>query len=140
MKKQDIIQSITTTIVPAGAQLAQHEVPNGLTFASIGQGDAGGLKIIAAQMFADQLTEDTASLGEEPTSALFEQLHGSVIDFNRFMIAGTMLEAVAEEMISDHRKMIERLRQIAQKLGISYHEPDDPILGSSAGGEQKGGE
>lgn len=129
MKKTEIIQSIAYAMVPSGAKLVQRDTGLGFSMARVGQGDdAGGLQIMAAKMFEEQLEIDTSWFGEKPDAKLFEHLHKVSMEFYGHMVAGASFEVAEEAMIEDYRKIIERLRQIAKELGINYHEPDDPLL------------
>ncbi len=129
MKKTEIIQSVAYATVPSGAKLVQRDTGLGFSVARISQSaDADGLKIIAARMFAEQLEIDTSWFGETPDAKLFEHLHRVSMEFYGHMVAGASFEASEEAMIEDYRKIIRRLQEIAQKLGIIYEAPDDPLL------------
>jgi hypothetical protein len=128
MTKKEIIEALVCINVPSGAQLVQHDIPGGLQFATVRGPDVGGLKVVMAQILASQLEEDTNDLGCDPTPKLFARLHQSVLEFNETVFDNTLIEAVQDETVTDHRKIIERLRQIAVKIGIIYEEPEDRLL------------
>ena len=142
MTKTEIIQSIAYVGVPSGSCLVEHDVPElGLTSFGVHTGnDTGGLKIIAARMFADQLTADTESLPETPDDGLFIRLHRSASEFHRLIAETTFIDAVEEEVVDTHRKVIRRLREIALKLGIQYEEPYDPLMNPPEPPKIDGGE
>lgn len=129
MNKSEIVQSVAYATVPSGARLVQRETGLGFSIAQISQGDdAGGLQILAAGFFAEQLVIDTAAFNEKPDAKLLECIHKTSSEFYQHMIAGASFEAVEESMIEDYRKIIRRLQEIALKLGIIYEVPDDPLL------------
>jgi hypothetical protein len=128
MTKNEIIESVVSVIVPAGARLVRRDIDAlGITISDVGK-DAGGAKILVVEMFVDQLKNDTSDINDTPSPALFERLHIAVLYFNDAMIDNSFIEAIEEEVCSQHRAMIERLRQIAKELNIIYAEPDDPLL------------
>jgi len=115
--------------VPDGAQLVEHDEPiSGLTISRVEGEDTSALYILAARMFADYLEMGTRDLPENPNSKLFETLHTGALQFNQDIIDNTVVEAIAEEVLASHRVTISKLREIAAGLGISYTEPDDPLL------------
>jgi hypothetical protein len=128
MKKQDIITVVAHASVPDGSQLAQHNIGGGLTVAHITGQNTNALKVLAAQMFAEQLAESTADFGDEPTPELFHRLHVVSLEFYQAMIGQSMFEAVDEEIRSDYTLVITRLRRLAGDLKINYAQPEDPLV------------
>src|SRR3989344_5014978 len=130
MNKSDIIESIAYVGIPSEAILIEHSDPTqGLTVTSFGLGNVGGLKIVAARMFADQLTEETADLPDAPSADLFELLHKAILNFHQTQLNNCLFEDIETEIVSDHQKIVAKLRQIAGKLGIAYKEPEGRLVG-----------
>ena len=129
MTKSEIIVAIAY-IDCANEVLIERDLPDfGLTVGQIGPAGEG-LKTMAARFFAEQLEADTADLGDSPDARLFERLHLTSLQFHREVADSTIFEAVAEDAVETHRKVVGRLRQISSKLGIAYQEPQDPFLNS----------
>lgn len=126
MTKKEIIEAVVYINIPAGAQLVTHDIGDGLSIARIGT--PGGEKIMMAQMFAEQLGSDTRAFGETPTPELFERLHKAILEFHQNIVEGTIFEVLQDDLVIEHGRMIARLREIASRLGISYREPEDPLL------------
>src|SRR3989344_7594924 len=125
MNKTEIIEYLANTNVPEGAQLVERDLPGvGLRVAAINASNIGGLHIMVARFFAQQLADDTASFPDRLTPELLSRLHRSSKEFHENVVAGATFEAVEEEALETHEKVVKRLREVAVKHGIQYEEPD----------------
>lgn len=132
MNKTEIINALAYMGVPSGSELTEREIPGlGITTFGVHAGsDTGGIKILAAQMYANHLNAEVGSLPENPNPTLFSKLHRASSDFYQVVAGNTIIEEVEAEAIDMHRAVVKRLREIAHKLGVQYEEPDDPLLES----------
>ncbi|MDO8510454.1 MAG: hypothetical protein Q7S15_02410 [bacterium] len=129
MTKAEIIESIAYAPV-ADATLREVTDPlTGVTISSFGPGEMEGLKVVTARIFAEVLVQEVRDLADDPSPELFKRLHEKILWFNEQQISGATFVDIGEDVRRDHRLMIKRLRAISRELGISYQEPDDPLLG-----------
>ena len=125
MNKKEIIEYLANASVPDGAQLVERDLPGiGLRVATVTVGNVGGLHIMAARCFAQQLAADTADLPDALTPALLSRLHRSSKEFHENVAASATFEAVEEEARETYKKVVERLHEVAVKHGIQYEEPE----------------
>ena len=71
MKKPEIIEYLANAGVPEGAQLVECDAPGGLRVSAIDASNAGGLHIMAARFFADDLLDDPALIFRNELEAGF---------------------------------------------------------------------
>ncbi|MDO8591292.1 MAG: hypothetical protein Q7R65_04960 [bacterium] len=129
MNKKEIIEAIAYANVDPKAILVEHSNPTpGFLTSSFGPGQTDGLEILAAREFVEVLERKTVDCPDVPESQLFEQLHEASLKWHQAEIEGLAFQEVEAEVVAEHKKLVERLRQIAQKLGITYQEPEDPLL------------
>lgn len=129
MNKSDIIESIVYAGIPSGTTLVEHSNPTlGLTVAKITPANAGGLKILAARIFADYLKDDTADLPEVPDANLLRHLHNAVLTYHQIQVDNCMFEEVQASLVTEHRDMTARIHQIANELEITYKAPKASLL------------
>ena len=130
MKKKEIIEAICLTGVPPGASpLVEYAVPGkALRRVRITRENVSSLHISAARDFIQHMKIRCAGWKDEPDAALFAGLHSLALEFHQLARSATLIDAVQEKMIDDHRKCIAKLREIAKKLNITYTEPADPLL------------
>ena len=125
MNKAEIIEYLANAGVPEGTVLVERDLPGiGLTVATVTAGNVGGLHIMAARMFAQQLAFDTAGFPDRLTPELLSRLHRSSKEFHENVVAGATFEAVREEARETYEKVVKRLREVAVKHGIQYEEPE----------------
>lgn len=129
MNKSEIIESIAYVGIPSGTTLVEHSDPVfGLTVAGFDHANSGGMKIMAARMFADQLKNDTADLPEVPDAALFCRLHNAVLDFHSAQLDDCFFEEIRADILCTNRAIAAKIREIAGELRITYKEPRNPSL------------
>ena len=133
MTKTDIINAVAFVTVPEGARLDERNLPgtdpeSGILISHITGKDTGGIKIVSARMFAEQLTADAKGLDGTPDAAFFETVHKSTLEMNQYIIDGLTIPELERTTIAEHKLMIARLQKIAQELGITYSWPLDPLL------------
>ncbi|MDO8591003.1 MAG: hypothetical protein Q7R65_03445, partial [bacterium] len=87
-----------------------------------------GLEIVAARDFAEVLKKQTSNCSELPDSRLFKRLHGTFLEWHQAEMEGLPLEEAKVDVVKEHKKLVECLRQIGRDLGIIYQEPYDPLL------------
>ena len=132
MTKTEIIQSVSSADVPQSAQLVEHSIPDlSATFSRFeAGGDKGAGKLMMAGILAQQLEMNTAELPDVPGAPLFEKIHQSILALHLIMLEDDdgSVEDFEKEVVSTHRKMITRLREISSNLGISFREPLDGLM------------
>jgi hypothetical protein len=63
---------------------------------------------------------------------LLEHLHVVLLDYRDFQLKHVRNADVIREVTTAHKKYLERLREIARKLGIQYQEPLDVGAGAKS--------
>lgn len=132
MTKDEIIQAVAYAVVPEGTQLVEKSDPvSGLTMSRFDGENTGGMAIILARLFADQLTGHVISC-DKVSEEFFASLHTALVVVSKETIDdlyyGIAPEALVPVAIEEHKKRVQCLRNIARQLGISYREPRDPYL------------
>ncbi len=132
MHKTDIIQRLAYINVPKDAKLVEQSYPafadTNVVVASFTPGNAGGLRIMLARFLCQSLEDATADLSNTPDAELLRRLHEACIKNTEATVNALIIDAVADELINDHRKMVDQLAEVAKELGFEYERPQDPFL------------
>ncbi|HAO64751.1 TPA: hypothetical protein DCQ44_02085 [Candidatus Taylorbacteria bacterium] len=128
MNRKEIVETLAYGGVPDAKLVEQDDPISGVSMSSH-SGDMGGIKVIMARMIATYLLGATSGISETPNAELFVTLHNAMIRFSQDQLNASFLPGVAKDVMQEHQKFVERLREIAKELGIKYSEPVDTLLG-----------
>ncbi len=132
MTKSDVIQRIAYSTVPEGSKLVEFTPPGfegtDITLSRFTPGNMSGINIMTARLLSEHLIIAMANMDDTPDAALLRRLHEACITHTDNTVQALTIEALEEDLITDHRKMVATIAKIAKELGIEYEPPNDRFM------------